>query len=343
MRCDAQGLVYRRGELVDLVHRLHVPETDRLILAHRNNDALTQVEVHVQYLISVRSEHRAILLIRLVEHADTPVECAAHDLEAVGAYLYGADRALVFGLHEELAEVQGPHPQIGVLTTRNTERLVHRDTIDGGIISLVSGLEALGVVVDLKDHAMLGADEEALEGLILLRVDGPQTILEIETGKYGVSRVVIEDDGGPADAPVVLDAPETDVFLAAGGHPRGVDGAEPQGQDVEVGRLLRDDLRLPTAWRPDTRDVPHYNQLFIVRVLPHTRQVLPIVGKSQTFQGVHWHGHHADAAACRVLPDPDYRILSLLSTSNEGTIGIDIETADGSGVPEVETLLAVVL
>jgi hypothetical protein len=80
-----------------------------------------------------------------------------------------------------------------------------------------------------------------------------------------------------------------------------------------------------------------------VRVLPHTRQVLPIVGEGQTFQDVHWHGHHADAPACRVLPDPDYRILSFLSAGNEGTISIDIETADGSGVPEVETLLAVVL
>ena len=53
VRGHAQGLIDGGRELVDLVHGRDVPEADGLILAHRDNDPLSQVEVQVQDLIRV--------------------------------------------------------------------------------------------------------------------------------------------------------------------------------------------------------------------------------------------------------------------------------------------------
>jgi hypothetical protein len=66
-----------------------------------------------------------------------------------------------------------------------------------------------------------------------------------------------------------------------------------------------------------------------MRIFPDTREVLPIIGECQALQGIHWHRHHTDTSACLVLPDTDNGVLAFLGTGDKGTVGIDVETADG--------------
>lgn len=157
-------------------------------------------------------------MIGLVEDAQAAIESTAHDLKTIRADLNGTHGPLMLGLHEELAEVKGPHSQVCVLATSDTERLIDRYTIDGGVVCLVGSLERLSMIVHLEDHAMLGAHEKPLEGLVLLGVYRTQAVLEIETGEDCVSCMVVQDDRRATDATVILNAPKSYIFLSARRH-----------------------------------------------------------------------------------------------------------------------------
>ena len=125
MRSYAQDLINGGRELVDLVHGRDVPEADGLILAHRDNDSLCQVEVHVQDLVRVGPQEGTILLIRLVQDSQTAIHSTTDDLQAIRADLNSADSPLMLSLHEELAEIERPNPQICVLAAGNAECFIY--------------------------------------------------------------------------------------------------------------------------------------------------------------------------------------------------------------------------
>lgn len=65
---------------------------------------------------------------------------------------------------------------------------------------------------------------------------------EIKDCEDGVTCVVVEDDGRTRKV-LVLDSPETDVFLAAGDELLSVDWGEFYGDYVEIAELFGNELR----------------------------------------------------------------------------------------------------
>ena len=95
-----------------MVEGVDVPESDGFVLAHSDEVSLSQVEVHLQNLVSVASQQCRVLLIGFVQDTQRSVEGATHHFESVWRDVDCADRSLVLGLHEELREIERPDSEI---------------------------------------------------------------------------------------------------------------------------------------------------------------------------------------------------------------------------------------
>ena len=129
----------------------------------------------------------------------------------------------MLSLHKELLEIERPYSQERILTTDGTKSFVDGDGVDGLIICFIGCLQLLSLIIDLIDDTMLATHEDSLQAFVFVLVGRSEAVLEIETGEYGVSCVVVQNDcrapniSGIKSFPIPY-SPQSNVFFSTGCH-----------------------------------------------------------------------------------------------------------------------------
>ena len=104
---NAKRLIYRAWKFYNLVisASIDIPKSNGSIIADCDDIAFSEMEVHAQNWIGMRSEHGLVLLVGLVENTETSIQSTTSYSETIWRDIHSAYCALVFSLHEEIAEV----------------------------------------------------------------------------------------------------------------------------------------------------------------------------------------------------------------------------------------------
>lgn len=202
---------------------------------------------------------------------------------------------------------------------------------------LVNLLDLLRVVVDLKNEPVLRPDQHVLRLLLLLQRGRVLiSVVVIQHRVNAIPGVVPQNHNLPRQV-LILNPPEPDVLLPARDQFVQLDRGELQTQDVEVGHLLREDLRLlPLA---DLADVPDDYHLPVVIVGLHRGEQIVVARQRNALHVPEGDREGVGALVLVEVPDADVGLFALGARHQEVAVPGDVDAGHGLVVPDEEALV----
>jgi len=251
----------------------------------------------------------------------------------------------VFGLDEELREVEWPDAKALVRAASQAQPRAEREGQDGGFVAGEDAPKRAGLVVDLVDHTVLRADEHAINPSRLLLGSGGLAAYkrEVEGRELRGACVVVEDDDLRGEVRL-LDAPEPYVLRAARDQAVQLQRGEPKLLNMKVADLPRDQTRLGLRAGPAAPangsglDVPDADHLPLLSIAAEGRQQLVVEAEAHLAEAfVLGAVDPAERLVLREAPELDKR-LALLTAGRPCAVPRHVQTADRGVVAHEQPL-----